>query len=201
MRIKSAVVSVAFALCAAQSFAATHTEVTKVPRLPFLNGMGFDGYYEGRNRTWMTRPDIYTDLANKGFDHIRLPVDFRDYSSYDSSTGVATLKETTGSWFSTGPGFSTFDTVINNAIAAGLWVYLDFHGWFHIDPTDEAQRKQFKALWKAVSERYKDYPNKLVFELANEPVINRTPVINALNSLQKETVAIIRETNPTRLIL
>lgn len=61
------VVSVAFALCASQAFAATHTEVTKVPRLPFLNGMGFDGYYEGRNRTWMTRPDIYTDLANKRY--------------------------------------------------------------------------------------------------------------------------------------
>ena len=70
--------------------AASHTEVTPAPHLPFLRGMGFDGYYEGRNRPFMTNPDIYIGLAEKGFDHIRLPVDFRDYSTYDDSTGVAT---------------------------------------------------------------------------------------------------------------
>ena len=160
--------AICIALCAAQAFAA-HTEVAKAPRLPFMRGMGFDGYYEGRNRTWMTRKDVYTGLVAKGFDHVRLPVDFRDYSSYDSSTGVATLKETTttGYWWNQtqGPGFSTFDTVISNAIDAGLYIVLDFHGWFYIDPTDAASTNQFVALWKAVAERYKDYPNKLVFDL------------------------------------
>ena len=37
--------AVALALCAAQSLAA-HTEVAKAPRLPFMRGMGFDGYYD-----------------------------------------------------------------------------------------------------------------------------------------------------------
>ena len=191
----------AFALCGAQTFSATHTEVAKAPRLPFMRGMGFDGYYEGRNRTWMTRKDVYTGLVAKGFDHVRLPVDFRDYSSYDSSTGVATLKENTSSWWSTGPGFSTFDTIIDNAIDAGLYIVLDFHGWFDIDPTDETTRAKFKAYWKAVSERYSNRPNKLVFELANEPRVNDGTKVSKMNSLQKETVAIIRQTNPTRLIL
>ena len=45
--------AVALALCAAQSLAA-HTQVAKAPRLPFMRGMGFDGYYDGRYRTWMT---------------------------------------------------------------------------------------------------------------------------------------------------
>lgn len=190
-------------LCAAQAFAA-HTEVATAPRLPFMRGMGFDGYYEGRNRTWMTRKDVYTGLVAKGFDHVRLPVDFRDYSSYDSSTGVATLKENTNTstwWGGTvqGPGFSTFDTVINNAIDAGLYIVLDFHGWFKIDPTDAASTNQFVALWKAVAERYKDYPNKLVFELANEPKDNSH--YTAVCNMQKAAIAEIRKTNPTRLIL
>ena len=203
MKMKRAVVLAALALCAAQAFAA-HTEVTTAPRLPFLRGMGFDGYYESRNRSYMKQASVYTGLAAKGFDHVRLPVDFRNYASYDSSTGVATLNETTtvSTWWgtSTGPGFSTFDVVITNAINAGLYITLDFHGWFDIDVTNTTQREQFKAYWKAVAERYKDYPNKLVFELANEP---RAPVGHSaqLNSLQKETVAIIRQTNPTRLIL
>ena len=194
--------AICIALCAAQAFAA-HTEVAKAPRLPFMRGMGFDGYYEGRNRTWMTRKDVYTGLVAKGFDHVRLPVDFRDYSSYDSSTGVATLKETTttGYWWNQtqGPGFSTFDTVISNAIDAGLYIVLDFHGWFKIDPTDAASTNQFVALWKAVAERYQDYPNKLIFELANEPKDNSH--YTAVCNMQKAAIAEIRKTNPTRLIL
>ena len=195
------VLVLALALCAASAFAAAHTEVTKVPRLPFMRGMGFDGYYENRNRTWMTRKDVYTGLVAKGFDHVRLPVDFRSYADYDSSTGVATLKEKTFSWLWSGPGFATFDTVIDNAIDAGLYIVLDFHGWFDIDPTDEATRAKFKAYWKAVSERYRNRSNKLVFELANEPHVNNGTTVAKMNSLQKETVAIIRQTNPTRLIL
>ena len=118
------------ALVAAPLFAASHTEVTTAPRLPFLRGMGFDGYYENRNRTWMTQPGVYSGLVAKGFDHVRLPVDFRSYATYDSSTGIATLKETTSSGWSSGPGFKTFDTVITTAINAGLYITLDFHGWF-----------------------------------------------------------------------
>ena len=203
MRYTKTVFCAALALCAAQAFAA-HTEVATAPRLPFMRGMGFDGYYEGRNRTWMTRKDVYTGLVAKGFDHVRLPVDFRDYSSYDSSTGVATLKENTNTstwWGGTvqGPGFATFDTVISNAIDAGLYIVLDFHGWFTIDPTDAASTNQFVALWKAVAERYKDYPNKLVFELANEPKDNSH--YTAVCNMQKAAIAEIRKTNPTRLIL
>jgi hypothetical protein len=198
MKTSRIVIAVAVALCAAQAFSATHTEVTTAPRLPFLRGMGFDGYYENRNRTWMTQPGVYSGLVAKGFDHVRLPVDFRTYSTYDSSTGDATLKETTSNGW--GPGFSTFDTVITNAINAGLYITLDFHGWFDIDPTNQTHRAQFKAYWKAVAERYKDYPNKLIFELANEPRASIS-YSSQLNSLQKETVSIIRQTNPTRLIL
>ena len=202
MKYTKTVLCATLMLCAAQAFAA-HTEVAAAPRLPFMRGMGFDGYYEGRNRTWMTRKDVYTGLVAKGFDHVRLPVDFRDYSSYDSSTGVATLKETTttGYWWNQtqGPGFSTFDTIISNAIDAGLYIVLDFHGWFYIDPTDAASTNQFVALWKAVAERYKDYPNKLVFELANEPKDNSH--YTAVCNMQKAAIAEIRKTNPTRLIL
>lgn len=203
MKYTKTVFCAALALCAARALAA-HTEVATAPRLPFMRGMGFDGYYEGRNRTWMTRKDVYTGLVAKGFDHVRLPVDFRDYSSYNSSTGVATLKEettTTGYWWNKTevPGFSTFDTVINNAIDAGLYIVLDFHGWFYIDPTDAASTNQFVALWKAVAERYKDYPNKLVFELANEPKDNSH--YTAVCNMQKAAIAEIRKTNPTRLIL
>ena len=202
-------ICLATSLCAAlPAAAATHTAVTTAPRLPFLRGMGFDGYYEDRalqHRPFMTDAGTFTRLAALGFDHVRLPVDFRKFSTYDSATGIATLKENTDttSWWGTTsrPGFATFDTIIDNAINAGLYIVLDFHGWFDIDPTDDATRAEFKAYWTAVAERYKDYPNQLIFELANEPGVNNGTKVAKMNSLQKETVAIIRQTNPTRLIL
>ena len=188
---------------AVSSFAASHTETTKVPRLPFLRGMGFDGYYEQRNRPFMTNPGIYIGLAEKGFDHIRLPVDFRDYSIYDDSTGVATLLETTisRSWLgpSSGPGFSTFDTIIDHAEAAGLYIVLDFHGLNKFPVESDANARHFIAIWKAVAERYKDRSNKLVFEIWNEPHWElKAPPICAI---EKAVIKEIRKTNPTRLIL
>ena len=73
------VVSTLLSLCAlcAPPASAAHTEVAAAPRLPFMRGMGFDGYYEGRNRSYMTQAGVYAGLAAKGFDHVRLPVDFR----------------------------------------------------------------------------------------------------------------------------
>ena len=191
--------------------AASHAEVAPAPRLPFMRGMNFCGYYGDylENSTSTDTPTSaqrYADLKAKGFDHVRLPIDFRKYSDFNSSTGVATLKEstTTSTWWggtTTGPGFATFDQILDLAEDAGLYVVVDFHGWFDIDTTNDLQRAQFKACWAAVAERYKDRSNKVVFELANEPRVNNGKTIAALNTLQKETVAIIRETNPTRLIL
>ena len=200
-------ICLATSLCAAlPAAAATHTAVTTAPRLPFLRGMGFDGYYEGRNRTWMTRQDVYTGLVAKGFDHVRLPVDFRCLGSYDSTSGevafyskyVSQLSDNGTVYREAQYPITTIDTVIDNAINAGLYVVLDFHGWFKIDPTDTASVNQFVALWKAVAERYKDYPNQLVFELANEP---NSQNYAAVCTMQKKAIAEIRKTNPTRLIL
>ena len=203
MKTRQVVIASAAALCAVQVFAA-HTEVTKVPRLPFMRGMGFFGFYGYGNDQYARQASVMATLKAKGFDHVRLPVDFRLYSTYDSSTGVATLLDRTyvipsESW---APrfyaGFSDFDTVITNAINAGLYVTLDFHGWFDIDPTNASSTNQFVALWKAVAERYKDYPNQLIFELANEP---NTHDYSRICALQKNAVKEIRKTNPTRLIL
>ena len=200
-------ICLATSLCAAlPAAAATHTAVTTAPRLPFLRGMGFDGYYEGRNRTWMTRQDVYTGLVAKGFDHVRLPVDFRCLGSYDSTSGeVAFYSKYVSQLSYNGTVYreaqypiTTIDNVIDNAINAGLYVVLDFHGWFKIDPTDTASVNQFVALWKAVAERYKDYPNQLVFELANEP---NSQNYAAVCTMQKKAIAEIRKTNPTRLVL
>ena len=198
------------AICAAQTFAA-HTDTSSAPRIPFHRGMGFELYTSG-TRTELTNLVTYTGLASKGFDYVRLPVDFRKCSSYNSSTGVCTLNENTtttggwgwGSWGQTTTlGFSSFDTAIDKAEAAGQYFVLGFGNWSDINPTNASHRAQFKATWKAVAKRYAHRSNRLVFELLEKSAVNNgsNTLISNLNSLQREAIEIIRETNPTRLIL
>ena len=120
MRIKSAVVSAALALCAAQSAIAV--------KLPFLRGVNINqlegsSYYSTssyRSTYYLSLDSTYSDIKAKGFDHVRLPVDFRNY--YDSSTKAF---KTSGNY-----RIADIDTVINKALNAGLYVTLDFHGWY-----------------------------------------------------------------------
>ena len=201
--------ALALVICAVDAFA-DHTETTSAPRVPFHRGMGFALYTTGA-RTELTDPSTYTGLAEKGFDYVRLPVDFRKCSSYSSGTGVCTLNEnttttTSGGWWSqttTVLGFSSFDAAIDNAEAAGQYFVLGLGNWSDLDPTNESQRKQFKATWRAVAERYAHRSNRLVFELLETSSVNNADntKIAKFNSLQRETIAVIRETNPTRLVL
>ena len=169
-----------------------------------MRGMNLCGFYGDHleNSTSSDTPTSaqrYADLRAKGFDHIRLPVDFRKFANYDENTGTCTLdKREWNRYARKYVSIGDVDQILDLAEGAGLYVVLDFHGWFDIDPTDEEQRALFKACWAAAAERYKSRSNKIVFELANEP---QTKNYSQLNTLQKETVALIRQTNPTRLIL
>ena len=54
------------------------------------------------------------------------------------------------------------------------------------------------AFWTQVGEHYKDAPNKLVFEILNEP----NQAADAVwNDMLVEALAIIRKTNPTRNVI
>ena len=196
------------ALCAVQALAA-HTATTSVPRVPLTRGMSFKCYTSGE-RAELTNSATYAGLAAKGFDYVRLPIDFRKCSSYDSGTGVCTLNENTttssgwgwGSWGQTTTlGFSSFDAAIDAAEAAGQYIIVGFGNWNDMDPSADSQRAQFKATWRAVAQRYASRSNRLVFELADKLSQNDGGKINKFNSLQKEALTIIRETNPTRLVL
>ena len=145
---------------------------------------------------YLSRDDTYTNIKAKGFDYVRFPVCLSKY--YDASTGAL---NTTGSY-----RISDVDTVINKALAAGLYIILDFHDWdFNgtgavFAANDADQRALFVSIWEKLAIRYRDYSDRLVFELINEPARNTSSAYN-LNLAQNAAIAKIRETNPDRIIL
>jgi endoglucanase len=95
--------------------------------------------------------------------------------------------------------WTTLDWVVKNALANQLTVILDEHDYGPMGTNLVANKPKLLAFWQQVGQRYKDQPNSVVFEMLNEP--NGQLDAPAWNILLKETLAVIRKTNPTRNVI
>jgi endoglucanase len=94
--------------------------------------------------------------------------------------------------------FATLDGIVNHALAQGLTVILDEHDFGFCGKDAEGCRPRLMAFWTQVSKHYQDAPDKLVFEILNEP---NQAVDAGWNVLHAEALAVIRKTNPTRNVI
>ena len=131
----------------------------------------------------------YTNIAEKGFDHVRLPVDFRNYSDKNGALKEEKMKDVDG--------------IIKACNEAGLVVFLDFHGWYNLN-TAKGDDILFMKIWKNLAERYKNYEHNdmLIFELINEPHDTEGGNLDmaSLSMLQGLTANTIRTISPNRTI-
>ncbi len=147
---------------------------------------GNDDFFFPRGLKYLTKKSTYTNIKEKGFDHIRVPIDFRLFYNEETNTLDEEL-------------IKNYDKILDLAEWAGLYVIIDFHGWYDISSL-KTDLNLFVNIWKLVAERYKDRSNYVIFELVNEPSGNTAPP-GGLNRLQKKAIEAIRESNPDRLIL
>ena len=94
--------------------------------------------------------------------------------------------------------FATLDGLVKGALAQGLTVIIDEHDYNACGTDAVACRPKLMAFWTQVAAHFKDAPNKVVFEILNEPNKAADPVWNDLHA---EALAIIRKTNPTRNVI
>ncbi len=145
--------------------------------------------YTYRQTDFLYKESTYADVVEKGFDHIRLPVDFRNFSDKDGNLNDSKMKDV--------------DEAIRLANDAGLVVFLDFHGWPNLD-TVKGDDILFMKIWKGVAERYKNYEHNdmLIFELINEPHTTDGGNLDmtTLSLMQCLTANFIREISPNRTI-
>ena len=93
----------------------------------------------------------------------------------------------------------TLGWVVKNALANRLTVILDEHDYTYCGDHGDACRTKLLAFWQQVAEMYKDAPPSVVFEILNEP--NGQITLDGWNALLKESLALIRKTNPTRNVV
>ncbi|SFG06958.1 endoglucanase [Sporolactobacillus nakayamae] len=142
-----------------------------------------------RNQPWDVKmnSDYFKIIKKAGFNSVRLPVRFSDYAK-DNPNNV--LDEVF---------MKQVDGYIKEALSQKLTIILDLHHFQEIMKNPDKYHRCFLRIWQQLSERYKNYPSGLIFEVLNEPQENLEG--NLWNKYMAEAIKIIRKSNPTRTII
>ena len=93
----------------------------------------------------------------------------------------------------------TLDWAVQGALDDDLNVILDLHDFNPMGDDPIGLKPNFLAFWRQVAERYRDAPDRVFFEILNEPSRGMTPAL--WNAYLRDALAIIRATNPTRTVI
>jgi endoglucanase len=151
-----------------------------------------NGAKQAYGAPWFGERDVEW-IARHGFDHIRLPVDFRLCLASDGSLDEAKLRP--------------IEDAIGWARARGLGVVLDAHflpgadfnsvGGDSRAYTDAAVQEAAARCWRRMAAHFAGAGPYLRFEILNEPVAAENA---QLNPFMRHMLAVIRESNPTRIV-
>ncbi|MEN6575235.1 MAG: glycoside hydrolase family 5 protein [Phycisphaerales bacterium] len=151
-----------------------------------VNIIGYDPLWKSRDEARF-KAAYFRMIKDAGFNHVRINLHpFRRMDQSDDYVLPA-------SWW------ETLDWATTNALQNGLMVILDLHEFGAMGTDPEANKAKFLAFWRQVSERFRDAPDTVLFEILNEPSRKLTPEM--WHQYFGEALAVIRKTNPTRTVI
>jgi len=169
----------------------------------------FAGYTKGINfGGWLSQCDHtkerydnfikeadFAEVKSRGYDHVRVPVDYDLFENEDSSFNLDNL--------------SYIDFAIENCKKNGLNMVLDLHRTpgFSFDPghnevgffESEEYQNHFYTIWEMLSERYGKFSDMLAFEILNE--VTKKEYCETWNRVSAECIKRIRKNAPDTYIL
>lgn len=149
-------------------------------------GNALDAPAPGAWGVTLTR-ELVLAVREAGFNAVRLPVRF------SAHTGPAPN-------YTLDPDFlAIVDDVIGWALDAGLTVLLDLHHFDALNQNPAAEQDHFLAIWDQLARHYQSQPEQLYFELLNEP--SSALDAETWNTLLREALAVVRQTNPDRVVV
>jgi len=121
-----------------------------------------------------------------GFSAIRLPIRWNAHAAASAPYTVDPVF------------FARVDWAVQQATSRGLSLILDFHNYDELMDQPPQNRERFLGIWKQVAQHYKKASSKVFFEVLNEPHGALEPL---WNDYQKQALAVIRGSNPTRAVI
>jgi endoglucanase len=131
------------------------------------------------------RPDHFGRLRDAGFDTAR--INLHAFAHADQSGVIDPV------WL------ATLDRLVTAALSDGLTVILDEHDDGACERDVVGCGPRLQNVWDQLARRYKDYPNRLLFEILNEPHGKLTT--EAWNGMLRDVLAVIRASNPERNVV
>lgn len=151
-------------------------------------------YSRERLDGFITEPD-FAQIAEWGFDHVRLPFDHNIVQNEDGSF----IED----------GFRRIAEAVEFSRKYGLKIVLDLHktAGFSFDTYEnesgffdnEKLQQRFCSLWEEVAKRFGDSPSDIAFELLNE--VTDKEFITPWNRIAGECIKHIRKYAPETLVL
>jgi len=151
-----------------------------------VNVLGYDPIWDSFDQGRF-KERYFKMIHDGGFDSLRVNLyPFRHM-------GAAPDFVLSNSWW------RTTEWIVTNALAADLNVILDFHEYETMGTNAADNKTGFLAFWRQVAPHFKNAPDKVLFEIMNEPNHQMTPEV--WNQYLAEALAIIRASNPTRTVV
>jgi len=151
-----------------------------------VNIIGYDPIWESREQGRF-KAEYFAMLKEAGFSTVR--INLHPFKHMDEKKGLA-LED---SWW------EVLNWAVDHALKARLMVILDLHEFGAMGTAPKTNKDKFLSFWRQVSVRYKDAPAEVLFELLNEP--SRALTAQLWNTYLVEALAIVRATNPTRMVI
>jgi endoglucanase len=151
-----------------------------------VNIIGYDPLWKSRDEARF-KAGYFRMIKDAGFSNVR--INLHPFGRTDQSNDYVLP----ASWW------ETLDWATTNALQSGLMVIVDLHEFGAMGTDPEGNKAKFLAFWRQVSERLRDVPDKVLFEILNEP--SRKLTSEMWNQYLGEALAIIRKTNPTRTVI
>ena len=151
-----------------------------------VNIIGYDPLWKSRDEARF-KVGYFRMLKEAGFSNVR--INLYPFRRMDQSNDFALPV----SWW------ETLDWAVTNALQSGLMVILDLHEFGAMGTDPETNKPKFLAFWRQVSERFRDAPDNVLFEILNEP--SRKLTAEMWDQYFREALAIIRKTNPVRTVV
>jgi len=133
--------------------------------------------------------EYYFDAYKQaGFTCVRIPVTWHTRTLYESPYTID------NNWL------QRVDEVVEWALERNLFVILNAHHetWLKENYSNAQYRERFDSIWSQVSMYFKDKPERLMFEIINEPLGMSVSEVDDVNA---RILQIIRKSNPTRIVL
>ena len=149
-------------------------------------GNALDAPHEGEWGVTL-RAEYFEAIRKAGFQSVRLPI------RWDTHAGDRPP-------FTIDPAyFKRVDWAIEQGLSRGLVVVINVHHDGSVNADPEAHLPRIEAYWRQIARRYKARPDRLFFELLNEPHDKLTD--ERWQAGFPSLLAAVRESNPRRIVI